>query len=129
MNTTTNVIPCTHKTKAGKPCPIHADRVDNQGQPVCHVHDPNGTYRQQVASKKSKGDPIAYSKLLEQRDQLLAALRSVATIIERTYAHDDQGERIENADSPASAADVVEELCGVEGEVFDAIAMAEGGAA
>ena len=34
-------------TAKGLPCPIVADRM-TRGQWYCHVHDPNGVYRQQV---------------------------------------------------------------------------------
>ncbi len=39
---------CCATTKKGKPCPIQADRLTD-GKPYCHIHDPLGTFQQQVA--------------------------------------------------------------------------------
>lgn len=45
----------------------------------------------------------------------LDVLQRVAILIDSTYARDEEtGERIENADSPVSASDVVAELCQLE---------------
>lgn len=57
----------------------------------------------------------------------LAALKSVAEIIENTYAHDDDGERIDDA-GEYSAADIVEQVCNAENEVSEAIALLEANA-
>ena len=47
---------CSRRTKQGKPCPHHADRLHG-GKPVCHVHDPNGTAAKNLADQKSKRVP------------------------------------------------------------------------
>lgn len=57
----------------------------------------------------------------------LTALRSVASIIENTWAHDEAtGERIDDT-GECSAADIFEQVCNVEGQVIDAITLLEGG--
>ena len=48
------------------------------------------------------------------------ALHGVADIIERTYAHDDDGVRT-NLCSCYSGADIVDLLCDMEGKVSDAL--------
>lgn len=60
-------------------------------------------------------------------NEVLLALVSVADVIEATYGHDDEGERIPNEPGDASAADIVEMLCGTERAVNDAIAILENG--
>lgn len=55
---------------------------------------------------------------------ILNALRNVESIIEQTYDHDEDGERLDEA-GLASAADIVEMLCGIEGVIDDAIKEAE----
>lgn len=51
---------CQTTTKKGKPCPHHADRLDKSGEPKCHIHDPEGTYRRKVREgtvrEPEKGD-------------------------------------------------------------------------
>lgn len=57
----------------------------------------------------------------------LAALRSVADLIDNTYDHDVETGRRVDAAGEISGADVFELLCGLEGEVVDAITLLEGG--
>lgn len=45
--------PCCRKTKGGGACGIPADR-NRDGKMYCHVHDPEGKFRQQGAKFKSK---------------------------------------------------------------------------
>lgn len=54
-------------------------------------------------------------------DPVMAALKSVQSIIEDTYAHDDDGDRTDE-DNPTSPNDTVEALMGIEGEIDEAIA-------
>lgn len=42
---------CSFVTKRAKPCPNQADRY-HEGKPVCHVHDPGGTFRLQQRDRK-----------------------------------------------------------------------------
>jgi hypothetical protein len=49
------------------------------------------------------------------------ALERIDQIIEFTYAHDDDGERIEDESSEHSAADIVEMLTDTENVVSDAL--------
>jgi hypothetical protein len=45
---------CTATTRKGKPCPIGAD----PGVDTCHVHNPDGTYQQQLrAGTANKPNP------------------------------------------------------------------------
>ena len=60
--------------------------------------------------------PLTVAKPL---NDVLLALVSVADVIEATYGHDEDGERIPNEPGDASAADIVEMLCNVEGAVSD----------
>ncbi|MEY4332026.1 MAG: hypothetical protein RLZZ196_764 [Bacteroidota bacterium] len=45
-----NLRNCTALTKKKKPCPNKVEAWRDVD--LCHVHDPNGTFRQQVAEKK-----------------------------------------------------------------------------
>lgn len=60
--------------------------------------------------------------------EALDALQAVLRVIEMTYGHDEDGERIEDEPDPEfSAADVVEALCNIEllvSSACDAIARA-----
>lgn len=47
---------CSATTKKGQPCPINADRVDENGEAWCHVHDANGTYQQQRRPRRRGRD-------------------------------------------------------------------------
>lgn len=42
---------CYRRTMEGKPCGIPADRVEKNGKPVCHVHDPAGVFQQQQSKR------------------------------------------------------------------------------
>lgn len=50
--------PCSKLTKKKRPCPFLGDRRDEQGNPVCHIHDQNGKYQRMV-----RGEPIVYKKV------------------------------------------------------------------
>lgn len=43
--------PCCATTRKGFPCLIDADRL-HRGQWYCHLHDPDGLYRQQVVARR-----------------------------------------------------------------------------
>ncbi len=60
-------------------------------------------------------------RLIAASPALLSIAESVATIIEQTYAHDEDGNRVDG-DSPLSAADVVDALLDLESVVDAAIA-------
>jgi hypothetical protein len=52
---------CTAITKKGNPCPYKVE--DWRSQALCHLHDPEGVFRQQIANgtsrrmrKKTEGD-------------------------------------------------------------------------
>ena len=54
------------------------------------------------------------------------ALERVAELIEATYAHDEDGLRIDDEPGTASGADIVEMLCDIEPIVKSALAKARG---
>lgn len=39
---------CSQLTRQGRPCPFEGDRTGPNGLPVCHIHDPTGTFRKNV---------------------------------------------------------------------------------
>lgn len=47
-----NSIKCSAFTKKRKPCPNLVE--ESRGGTLCHVHDPNGTFRKQVAEKRKQ---------------------------------------------------------------------------
>lgn len=50
-------VQCQAKTKKGKACPHHADR-QNGGKPVCHVHDADGKFQQNLQPKDTTSDLV-----------------------------------------------------------------------
>jgi hypothetical protein len=44
---------CCCSTRKGLPCPIDADR-EREGAWYCHIHDPQGTFRQQHPKRKPR---------------------------------------------------------------------------
>lgn len=65
---------CSHPTRKGLPCPIWADRTNN-GQPVCHVHDENGRYREQT--KADMQVIISWLRVFERGDEALIPRSSI----------------------------------------------------
>jgi len=57
-------------------------------------------------------------------ERISGALSEVEEVVEMTYGHDDDGERLED-EGCDSAADVVEALCNVEGSVVEAMVDVE----
>jgi len=47
-----NAVKCSSFTKKKKPCPNIVD--DWRGGTLCHIHDPNGTFRTQVKEKREQ---------------------------------------------------------------------------
>ena len=47
-----NAVKCSSFTKKKKPCPNIVD--DWRSGTLCHIHDPNGTFRTQVAEKRKQ---------------------------------------------------------------------------
>lgn len=45
---------CSATTKKGQPCPINADRVDENGKAWCHVHDARGSYRKNLRTRRTR---------------------------------------------------------------------------
>lgn len=45
-----NVVKCSAMTKKKKPCPNNVDSW--RDGTLCHIHDPSGTFKQQVKTKR-----------------------------------------------------------------------------
>ena len=72
----------------------------------------------------TKAEAREQAALMLAADKLRDALALVAGIIEETYPHDDEGNRI-NGDSPVSGADVVDALCAIEQQIAEALSSAK----
>ena len=48
------IVMCSRLTKKKKKCPNVGDRVDKTGAPVCHLHNPQGKFRQNVERFRSE---------------------------------------------------------------------------
>jgi hypothetical protein len=47
-----NAVKCSAYTKKKKPCPNLVE--ESRGGTLCHIHDPNGIFRTQVAEKRKQ---------------------------------------------------------------------------
>lgn len=57
---------CAAVTKKRRPCSIDADRV-RDGVWLCHVHDPQGLFRQNVVGKREREAPMRRVKQLKRK--------------------------------------------------------------
>ena len=44
---------CAAFTKKGRPCPIDADRLEQDGRWVCHIHHSAGLFQSQVKANRA----------------------------------------------------------------------------
>jgi hypothetical protein len=81
-------IPCSAQTMKGKPCPNTGARLRN-GRSYCRVHDPEGTFRQQVNGRRRTTRPRFPGEITgvydkgQAVDALIAMHREVDGIRER----------------------------------------------
>ena len=77
---------CSVVAVSGKPCKLKACRVDAEGRPVCHLHDPNGKAAQirqeqrQAAKARKAGEP-ASEPLAASTDVLAVSVARVAKLL------------------------------------------------
>ena len=75
----------------------------------------------ELKKEDTEGKPIFI--MPEEFETLSQAVRYFQALIENTYGHDEDGQRIKNTDPEMSAADIVELMCGDEEVVAKAMAV------